>query len=261
MATDEKLNARQKIAEQLDKLLDKPTSDVTVEGFKMNHRGSPDWSTAGLSDAEVDKYITRKKRGLLAEEIKGADDPLGYVQGLEESDRMGDLPGGVTRQQAERLAKLTTARRAGEQAAARAQTPYKRPEMGSKIAKPLRRESDDLSAAEMQAAGFGGIEGSKGFGGLAELKRMQEDREAGRGFKGLGKGTALTTPGQKLRRAARMANRQGETGRASQLAQQAAAIEPVPTSFFKSPSDREAAKAAQGDVMVQRAKKKAEEAR
>lgn len=252
MAANEKLDARQKIANQLYMLLNKSTSPTTTQGFKALAGGSPNFSKADLSDEEIDKYITRKKRGLLAEEIKGADDPLGYVQGLIESNRMGELPGGVARQQAERLAKLTTARRAGEQAASLAQTPYKRPEMGSKIVQPLARESDRLSAYEMQAAGFGG---------LAELKRMQEDRERGRGFKGLGKGTALTTPGQKLRRAARMAERRGNIGRANQLFQEAAAIEPVPTSFFKSPSDREAAKAAQKDVMVQRAKKKAEEAR
>jgi len=252
MAINEKLDARQQIAKQLDMLLNKSTSPTTTQGFKSQVGGSADFSKADLSDEEIDKYITRKKRGMLAEEIKGADDPLGYVKGLKGSDRMDELPGGVTRQQAERLAKLTTARRAGEQAASLAQTPYKRPEPEPKRAKLLPRESDRLNPDQMKAAGFKG---------LGELKQMQEDRKNERGFKGLGKGTALTTPGQKLRRAARMANRQGETGRASQLAQQAAAIEPVPTSFFKSPAEREAAKDTQGAAMVELAKKKAEEAR
>lgn len=259
MATDEKLDARQQIAKQLDKLLNKPTSDVTVGGFKMDYGVSSNFKKANLSDAEIDKYITRKKRGMLAEEIKGADDPLGYVQGLKRSDIMGELPGGVTRQQAERLAKmtkasraLTKASRAGEQVAARAQTPYKRPELEPKIPEPMPRESDRLSPDEMKAAGFKG---------LGELKQMQDDRKNERGFTGLGKGTPLTTPGQKMRRAARLAERKGNIGRANQLFEQAREIDPEATAFFKSPMEREAAKSAQQKAIVGLARKRAEEAR
>jgi hypothetical protein len=90
---------------------------------------------------------------------------------------------------------------------------------------------------------------------------MQEDREERRGFTGLGKGTPLTTPGQKMRRAARLAERKGNIGRANQLFQEARVIDPEATAFFKSPMEREAAKSAQQDVVGALAKKRAEEAR
>lgn len=230
-ATDkEKLDARQRLAAELDSLLESSTSDLTPEGFKFKNIYNPVYDKADLSDKELSDYITRKKRENLADEIKSSNDPLGYVQGIEGND-FDELPGGVSREQAVRLAKLTQ-----REKGLLARTPYQRPEFEPKLAKPMKRESDKLSAKDLELSGYRG---------LSELREMQESRERGEGFKGMGKGTQLTTPAQKMRRAARMAERRGNSQESQRLFREASDIDPEITTFFQSPKQRELEKSIQ----------------
>lgn len=204
----EKLAARQKLAADIDRYLGHSMDSLTPEEFESDNKYNPDYEKAGLSEKEVSDYITRRTRQNLAREIKSSDDPLGYVQGMRGNDS-DELPGGVSREQAARFAKLVKSR---------------------------QRESDKLSAKDLELSGYRG---------LSELREMQERRERGEGFKGMGKGTQLTTPAQKMRRAARMAERRGNSQEAQRLFKDASDIDPEITTFFKSPQAREVEKSLQ----------------
>ena len=246
-ATDkETLDARQRLAAQIDSRLRHSRDFLTPGIFEYANIINPDYDKAGLSDKEVSDYITRKKRENLADEIKSSNDPLGYVQGIKGND-FDELPGGVSREQAVRLAKLTQAREAGKKAGELARTPYQRPEFEPKLAKPMERESDKLSAKELKLSGYSG---------LSELREMQNARERGEGFKGMGKGRQLTTPAQKMRRAARMAERKGNSQDSQRLFKEASDIDPEITTFFRSPEEREAAKSSQKELLTERARRR-----
>ena len=204
----EKLAARQKLAADIDSRLRHSRDFLTPGIFEYAHSNNPDYEKAGLSEKEVSDYITRRTRQNLAREIESSDDPLGYVQGIEGNDSDG-LPGGVSREQAARFAKLV---------------------------KSKQRESDKLSSKDLYL---------QGFPGLSKIKEMREAQERGEGFKGMGKGTQLTTPAQKMRRAARMAERRGNSQEAQRLFKDASDIDPEITTFFKSPEQREVAKGVQ----------------